>query len=180
MLKPAYAYKEELEKKFAEVVYNDDYFFYMGYPHGHEVPGINVTDYYYQWAIIGKGYEQDSWDTGDGHVIYCDDETRPIEKVIGYFAYQIQPEADTAMNFGLYSFDKGNPLVGHDVFRKMVELLLNHRRLEWRVIGGNPVEKNYDWFCKKYGGNKVTLHSAVKDPHGGYRDEHIYEILRDA
>ena len=45
-------------------------------------------------------------------------------------------------------------------------------------VGGNPVEKHYDKFCYRNGGNKVTLHNVVKDANGIYRDEHVYEILR--
>jgi hypothetical protein len=173
MLKPAYLYKEQLEKKFAEIMYNDDYFLYMGYAHGHELPKIEPKDNVYQWAIVSPERVTNVDEYGNI--------TEPVEipeKIIGWFAYQIQPETDTVLNFGLYSFDRGNPVIGLDVYRKMEELIFNHRRIEWRVIGGNPVVKYYDKFCEKYGGNKVTLHSVVKDQNGVYRDEHIYEILR--
>lgn len=95
------------------------------------------------------------------------------------FAYNVQPETNTAMNFGLYSFDRGNPLIGHDVFWKMQDLLTIYRRIEWRVVDGNPAMKNYDRFCWKHGGNKVTLHKCMKDCHGIFHDEHIYEIVKE-
>lgn len=173
MLKPAMLYKDELEKKFAEVMYDNDYFLYMGYAHGHELPKIGTFDNEYQWAIVSPK-----------RVTYVDeygDITEPTEipeKIIGWFAYRVQPETDTVLNFGLYSFDRGNPVIGEDVFYKMKELVEKHRRLEWRVIGGNPVIKHYDKFCWRNGGNKVTLHGVTKDHNGVYRDEHIYEILR--
>lgn len=154
MLKPAYLYKDELEKKFAEVMYDDDYFLYMGYAHGHGLPKIGTFDNEYQWAIVSK------------------------EKVIGWFAYRVQPETDTVFDFGLYSFNRGNPIIGKDVFCKMKELVKKHRRLEWRVIGGNPVIRHYDKFCCLNGGKRVTLHKVVKDTNGFYRDEHIYEIVK--
>ena len=154
MLKPAMLYKDELEKKFAEVMYDDDYFLYMGYAHGHELPKIGTFDNEYQWAIVSP----------------------KSEKIIGWFAYRVQPETDTVLNFGLYSFDRGNPIIGKDVFEKMEDLVFSHRRLEWRVIGGNPVIKHYDKFYERFLGNKVTLHDVTKDHNGIYRDEHIYEI----
>lgn len=168
MLKPAMLYKDELEKKFAEVMYDDDYFLYMGYAHGHELPKIGAFDNQYQWAIVSPEKFKLYGGMKSVHI---------SEKVIGWFAYQAQPETDTVLNFGLYSFDRGNPIIGEDVFCIMTELL-DHRRLEWRVIGGNPVIKHYDKFCWRNGGNKVTLHNVVKDRNGVYRDEHIYEILR--
>lgn len=156
MLKPALLYKEEVEKKFAEIMYDDDYFLYTGYAHSHELPNLEPADGVYQWAIINSKNE-----------------------VIGYLSYRIQPETDTAYNFGLYSFNRGNPIIGRDVFKKMEELVQNHRRVEWRVIGGNPVIKHYDRFCKKYKGNKVKLHSVTKDQSGKYRDEYWYEVLKE-
>ena len=154
MLKPACPYKEQLEKLFASIIYDDEYFFYSGYSHSHGLPKIELLDNIYQWVIVNND-----------------------DKVIGYFAYQISPETDTAMNFGLYSFDRGNPLIGYDVYHKMVELISKHRRIEWRMIDGNPVVRAYDHFCKKFSGNKVILHKVTKDNSGIYRDEHIYEIL---
>lgn len=177
MLKPAMAYKDQLDELFANVMYDDDYFLYMGYAHGHELPKIEPLDNIYQWAIVSKTYEQNCIETGRGQFIYYNDPTRPIDKVIGYFAYRYRPETDTVYNFGLYSFDKGNPIVGHDVFKKMEELCYQHHRVEWRVIDGNPVIRSYDKFCKRYGGNKITLHDVVRDMKGFYRDEHIYEIV---
>ena len=184
MLKPAYLYKEELEKKFAAVMYDDDYFLYMGYAHGHELPKIEPKDNVYQWAIISKGQKsiisqsELRPDTNNYNHILNREIKDTQDKVIGYFAYVYQPEADTVMNFGLYSFDRGNPTIGKDVFTKMKELVEKHRRIEWRVIGGNPVIRHYDKFCYMNGGRRVTLHNVIKDPNGIYRDEHIYEIVR--
>ena len=156
MLKPAILYKEEILEKFKECVYSEDYFLYAGYAHSHELPCLDLKDNVYQYAMVDKE-----------------------DKLIGYFAYQVQPETDTVLNFGLYSFDRGNPLVGLDLFNKMEELVNTYRRVEWRVIGGNPVIRHYDKFCKKHNGNKVTLHNVTRDLQGNFRDESIYEILRD-
>lgn len=99
-------------------------------------------------------------------------------KVVGYFAYSIQPSEDTVCNFSLYSFDKGNPIIGKDVFEEMERLVKSHRRIEWRMIGGNPVQRHYDKFCKRFDGNRIMLHDVCADPNGGYRNEYIYEIVR--
>lgn len=154
MLKPAFLYKDILEKKFIEYLYTDEYFFYSGYGTCNELPKIIPQDGHYQWAIVNNQ-----------------------EQVIGYFAYTIQGETDTVLNFGLYSFDKGNPLIGKDTFQKVEELIQEHRRIEWRMVGGNPVKKAYDNLCKRYNGNCVCLHQVTKDMHNKWHDEYIYEIL---
>jgi hypothetical protein len=157
MLGPAILYKNEIEKHFAEVMYSDDYFYYMGYVHGHELPKVEPADNVYQWAIVNKDNE-----------------------VIGWFAYRIDPTSDSVYNFGLYSFDKGNVLVGKDVFEKMEELITKHRRVEWRVIEGNPVIRSYDKLCQRHNGHKAVLHKVAKGPDGMYRNEYVYEILSES
>lgn len=155
MLKPALLFKDEIEKKFAEVMYDDDYFLYMGYAHGHELPKIEPKDNIYQWAIVNRD-----------------------NVVIGWLAYRVDPATDQVYNFGIYSFDRGNPIVGLDILRKLEELVTFYRRVEWRVVGGNPVVKYYDKFCKDHNGNKATFHATIKDPSGCFRDEHVYEIVK--
>ena len=86
---------------------------------------------------------------------------------------------DCVSNFGLYSFDKGNVVVGIDLFKEMERLVNRYHRVEWRMIGGNPVKKHYDRFCAKHGGNVVVLHDVVKDLEGNYLDEYIYEIVKE-
>ena len=155
MLKPAILYKEQLEHRLAEQLYTDEYFWYSGYGSCNELPIIKPQDSCFQWAIIGEN-----------------------ENVEGYFAYQIQPETDTVLNFGLYSFNGNGLYVVNSVLKKMNELVNEHRRVEWRMVGGNPIQEAYDRFCKKNGGNIVMLHQVTKDIHGKWHDEYIYEIVK--
>ncbi len=154
MLVPAIARKAELEQLFAERIYDDDMFLYNGYPHCNSIPDLTPKESIYRWAIVDSN------------------------KVIGYFTYYIETNSDNVCSFGLYSFDKGNPLIGIDVYRKMKDLVKTHRRIEWRMIGGNPVKKHYDKFLKRMNGRKVLLKKVVKDMHGRYHNEYIYEIVR--
>lgn len=155
MLVPAIARKAELEQLFAEHIYDDDMFLYNGYPHCNSIPDLTLKENIYRWAIVDSN------------------------KVIGYFTYYIETNSDNVCSFGLYSFDKGNPLIGIDVYRQMKALVKTHRRIEWRMIGGNPVKKHYDRFLKRMNGRKVLLKKVVKDMHGRYHNEYIYEIVRD-
>lgn len=153
MLVPAVTKKDELEGLFAQHAYTYEYFLYMGHRYAHELPDIRLEDGVFQFAIVD------------------------VNRVIGYFNYEIDPETDTASNFGLYSFCRGNPLIGIDVFKEMNRLVNSCRRVQWRMIGGNPVKRHYDRFCEKYGGNCVVLHDVLKSPEGAYVDEYIYEIV---
>jgi hypothetical protein len=155
MLKPAILYKDELLKKFAEFQYTERYFWYAGYGSCNELPIISSSDGKYQWAILDNK-----------------------ENLIGYFAYQIQTDTDTVLNFGLFSFET-NIVVAKDVFDKMNELVKEHRRIEWRMVGDNPVQRNYDKFCKDNNGNIVHLHKVTKDTHNNWHDEYIYEIVKE-
>lgn len=155
MLKPAILYKQELEKLFAEKIYTEDFFYYVGYPQYFEIPEIKVRENDYQWAIL-------------------DD-----DKVIGYFAYRIELYTDNVYSFGLISFDKGNIKLARDVYNKLTELINKHHRVEWRAIQGNPAIRGYTRFCKKYNGCILTYRDAVKDTDGNYRNEYVFEVVKE-
>lgn len=156
MLKPAILYKDELLRLFSEEIYTEEYFLYVGFPYAHSLPEIDTADNYKRFAILNSE-----------------------EEVIGYLSYHIDISVDCVSSFGLYSFDKGNPTVGKDLFTEMERLVQNHHRIEWRMVGGNPVERSYDKFCKKHNGKKFVLTDTVRDLHGKYRNCAIYEIITD-
>ena len=167
MLVPAIFYKREIEKQFAWRMYDDDMFYYQGYAHGHEMTEIEPQDNVYQWAIMGYSLRSCGY-------------TQPI----GYFAYRIDPATDNVYNFGLYSFDKGNALIGHDVFKKMEKLIEEHHRVEWRCVGGNKALRGYEIFLKRtamkspfYMVRTHTMTDVTKDNQGNYHDEHVFEIV---
>lgn len=155
MLVPAILYKEEIEKAFAKDLYTEKYFYYNGYAHCNGLPEIRTEDNLYQYAMVDSR-----------------------KKLIGYLSYWVSTTDDCVYNFGLYSFDKGNPIVGKDLFSKMEELVARFHRVEWKMIGGNPVKKHYDRFCTKHNGNVVRLNDVCKDADGNYHDEYIYEIIK--
>lgn len=155
MLVPAILYKEDIIKEFQKLYYTDDMLFETGCleqwcPNISDMPKEGRFDY----AITNEN------------------------KLIGYLSYQIDYYTSKAYNFGLMSFDRGNPIIGKDLFEKLKELVSTMHRVEWRMVGGNPVEKHYDKFCKKYNGNKHILKDSIKDKNGKYRDDIIYEIVK--
>lgn len=154
MLEPAIAHKEELIALFSQVIYTEDFYLFSGYPHDTSLPNCDKNDaYWYRYAIM------------DG------------KNCIGYLSYYVDPVLDCVKNFGLYSFDRGNFIVGRDLFRKMEELANQFHRIEWCVIEGNPVIKHYDKFCKRHGGRKIELRDSTKDNAGRFRNSYTYEIV---
>lgn len=157
MLVPAVLYKDEIKRKMLEYKYTNDMMYYSGWL-GDSIPNIdddsedNCT---VQYAIV------------DG------------DNLIGYFTYMMDWYTSCASCFGLFSFDRGNKIIGLDVRREMKKIIkeYNVHRISWRMVSGNPVERHYDKFCDKYGGKKFVLTDAIRDRAGNYHDDIIYEII---
>lgn len=157
MLVPAVLYKDEIKRKILEYKYTNDMMYYSGWL-GDSIPNIdddsedNCT---VQYAIV------------DG------------DNLIGYFTYMMDWYTSCASCFGLFSFDRGNKIIGLDVRREMEKIIkeYNVHRISWRMVSGNPVERHYDRFCDKYGGKKFVLTDAIRDRAGNYHDDIIYEII---
>ena len=158
MLVPAIIYKDDICKAFRKYAFTDDMIYYIGHL-GSSVPTIEeeCDGGLYQYAIVDNN------------------------KLIGYFGYRIDWYSSCARNFGLFSFDRNNRIVGIDIFRELKKIINEYHihRIEWRMVGGNPVEKHYDKFCNKYHGKKFILTDAIKDRFGKFHDDIIYEIICD-
>ena len=156
MLVPAELYKYEIEKQMKLNSYTDEMLYYSGCVGGYNFE-LNDDNYgEHKYAIIDSN-----------------------DKLIGFFAYNIDYYCRKAWNFGLYSFDKGKPVIGFDVFRQLNKLITEYKlhKITWRMIGGNPVGKHYDKFCFKNLGAKHYLKDEIKDKYGNYHDDIIYEII---
>ena len=158
MLEPAMLHKEAILNGLKKRIYEDEMLYYSGW-NGYTLPEISneVDGGEYRFAIL------------DG------------DKVIGYFCYTYDMHSKCLRNFGLYSFDKGNPIIGKDILYEIKRIIKEYQphRMEWRMISGNPVEKHYDKFCKRYNGRKFVLTDVFKDRYGNYHNDVIYEIVFD-
>ena len=159
MLKPAMIYKEAIINGMKQHIYDDEMTFYSGW-NGYTIPEISneFDGCDYRFAIL------------DG------------DKVIGYFCYTYDMHSKCLSNFGLYSFDRGNPIIGKDILYEIKRIIKEYQphRMEWHMVGGNPVEKHYDKFCKRYNGRKFVLTDVFKDRYGDYHNDVIYEIIFDS
>ena len=156
MLKPALLYKEQLQEELTKHNYTEDMIYYTGYL-GHSLINIaeNNDGDLYQYAIVEN------------------------DKLIGYFTYHVNWYDSCASRFGLFAFDRNNRIIGVDVYKELKKLINDYHihRIEWYMISGNPVERHYDNFCKKYNGKKLVLTDALKDRCGKYHNSVIYEII---
>lgn len=157
MLVPAILHKEQIKKEFQKHYYTTDMLYETG---GIEnwIPQIAECpeSWQFQYAIVDNN-----------------------KKLIGYLGYSVDWYVSKVYNFGLFSFDRGNVLVGKDVFDKLEELVKTFHRVEWRAVGGNPACRGYDRFIKKHNGNKHILKDSIKDKSGKYHDDIIYEIVSE-
>ena len=149
--------KDEILKEFQKLHYTDDLMYEVGGCDNY-MPQIleEPRKENYQYAIVNSD-----------------------AKLIGYVSYEIDWYSSQAYRFGLMSFDRGNVLVGKELFNILSHLIndLNLHRIEWCVVSGNPAERSYDKFCKKYNGQKMTFRDYFKDRKGKYHDSKVYEII---
>lgn len=156
MLVPAIIHKNQIAAEMQKLYYTDNMLYLTGSrrnwnPDIQEEPDEGA----YQFAIIDKN------------------------KLIGYLCYYIDWYGSCANRFGLVSFDKGNSTIGVDVYKTIRHLIDDYKlhRIEFRMVGGNPVENHYDNICNHFGGTKHILRDAIKDYQGNYHDDIIYEII---
>ena len=157
MIKPAICYKEQLEKVLTEYFYSDEMMFYMGCL---ENRLLEISD-----------------ENNGGQVQLAVTDSK--EKLIGYIAYWVDYYSSSATGFGAFSFERGNPIMGKELFNTLEKLIKTMHRVEFRAVEGNPAIKGYDRFLKRHEdiGKKLVLTDDFKDTEGRYRDTYIYEFV---
>lgn len=158
MLKPAMLYKEELEKKFAEILYTERFFFLNGYRYGNDIPLIKPENDNFQWAIV---FDKDG-----------------KEEVKGFLEYHIDAFNDCVHHICLVSFEQGNARVVAEACRKMKEVYESHHKIMWCGIAGNHANRFYQRICRKHGGSWFVRRDDTRDYSTGKRtDSYLYEII---
>lgn len=157
MLKPAICYKTELESALREYFYTDDMMFYQGCINSYLIEiADKAEDGHYQYAVVD----------GDS-------------KLIGYIGYRIDYYSSCAYSFGAFSFDRGNPIIGKELFDLLERLVKQYHRVEFRAVSGNPAVKGYDKFLERHKdvGYKHVFKDEFRDLQGKYHDAYLYEFV---
>lgn len=157
MIKPAICFKEEIEKALAEYFYSEEMFFYRGCLENRLL------------AVY------DNSDDGLIQLAVLDDK----ENLIGFIEFTMNHYSSCASDFGAFSFDKGNPIMGKELFTLFEELLKTVHRLTFSAIEGNPATRGYDHFLQRHKdiGNKHVFIDTIKDRKGNYRNSYLYEFV---
>lgn len=157
MIKPAICFKDEIEKALRSYFYTDDMMYYCGC---NDSDLINVLDHSsngdYQYAVTGKD-----------------------DRLIGYIGFSVDYYSSCAYNLGAFSFDRGNPIMGKELFGIMEKMVERLHRVEFRAVEGNPAIKGYDKFLERHSdmGRKLVFRDAMKDTLGVYHDTYLYEFI---
>lgn len=161
MLVPAVLFKDKIEELSKKMMYDDNMFYDSGTVDPHSI-----------------SIQRDQKDSGSSRFEYAIP-TRDGE-LIGWFRYFINWYNRQLYLAGLTNLvGKPNPIIGYDIYHEVVRAtrLYKIHRIEFRMIGGNHVQRTYDKICKRCHGTKFVLKDVFRDRCGEYHDEIIYELI---
>ena len=159
MLELAYANQQELTKKFLEISFVDKYKYF------------DFTNFINYELNLSK----DSWSSLE-YVSKKDNE------IIGYLRASINRSAGFVSSLGVANFGDKNIEFAKDFYRFLEDLFMkfDFYKIRFDVVIGNPAEKMYDRFIKRYGGRIIGTY--IKDTKlwtGEYCDVKSYEIFKE-
>jgi hypothetical protein len=158
MLELAYANREELQKKFLEIAFQEKYKYYNFTPY---------TDYEYKasdssWASLEFVSKKDGI-------------------IIGYLSAKIAREINAITSLKVVNFYDKNIEFSRDFHRFLTDLFVKYcfRKINFCVAIGNPAEQMYDKYIRKYNGRIVGIYrDDTKLWDDQYCDVKLYEIMR--
>ena len=134
----------------------------------------------YQWYYSGIGLNEFSIPIEATSRHFAS--TTANGKLIGYISYQIDQSTYAALNFGIISFDMGNPEFIKDV-RKVIRAIFERHgmnKLEFFAYADSPHLRGYRKLIKRFGGHEVgTLHDTTRLSDGKLHDTVIFEIMAE-
>lgn len=157
MLDLAIKYESELQKLFADISLDEKYKFLYGMSYREKYKASETTWTMHEFVSIHNG------------------------EVIGYLKYNLDRDSNMAYGMQIVNFsNKGNYYFSKDMMQFLKDIFekFRFRKLRFCCFVGNPIEKMYDEYIKKFGGRIVGLEreeSKLLD--GLYYDLKLYEIL---
>lgn len=160
MLKLAYTYQDKLNQAYNSIIFQNKYKYY------------NCDNFWYYTKEASK----DSWNNIEFVSVDKND------NVIGYLGAGILRSADKVSNLAIMNFYDINATFSRDLYQFLNDLFtkFNFRKIEFFVVIGNPAEKMYDKYIKKYGGRITGIkRESTKLQDNKYYDIKEYEIFRE-
>lgn len=161
MLDLAHKYEDEIRVKMFDTWYDEKYKFY------------HSSVYHDIYSLDGNNGDWDS-----RQFVSLD----AAGTVIGLIGYGIDRTTEIANGFGAINFSDNRITFGIDLAKVIDDIFckFNMRKLEFSVVGGNPIENSYDKMVSKYGGHIAgVLKQHCKLVDNKYCDNKMYEIFKD-
>lgn len=160
MLKLAYTYRDKLNSLYQNIVFDNKYKYY------------NCVDY---WGYEIKLNEDSYLDIS---MVSVDEE----DNVRGFLRASIDRVTNKVSALAVINFHNANVVFAKDLYQFLKELFekFNFYKIEFSVVVGNPIEKMYDKYIQKYGGQIIgTFRLTTRLQDGELADMKYYEIFRD-
>lgn len=156
MLKAAQLYSEQLKIKFLEIAYDKKYMFYnSGWSEEYKPSDDNWGQHEFV-SLVGN-------------------------EVIGYIKYDINQRSNNITNMRIINFSDNKIAFSKDVLKVIKDIFFKYKynKINFGVFIGNPAEKIYNKFIKKYGGKVIgTYKEETKLLDGNFYDLKVYEVFK--
>lgn len=154
-------YEEEIRTKLYEVWYDEKYQYYFCDSTRRDFVLDNNSDRYITraFAVLGNS-----------------------DELIGLISYCVDIEMEVVQCFGAINFSDDKFTFGKAIYQTIYDCFVKYKInvLEWNVVCGNPIERNYDRLCKKFGGRVIGIRKRrYRALTGEVHDDKSYEILRE-
>ena len=157
MLEIATKHETELQRLFADIAFDEKFKFFHGASWTEKYKASESTWATHEFVSVKDG------------------------NVVGYLKYSIDRDSNTAYKMAAVNFShKGIPCFSKDFMQFLIDIFekFRFRKLKFCCYVGNPIEKMYDKYIKKYGGRIVGIEKEEsKLIDGLYYDLKLYEIL---
>lgn len=160
MLKNIYEYELELQDEYRKSILDPYFNFWAGsyWSEKLSIPDSTYSDL--MFVSVGKN-----------------------NKVFGYFKASIDRSANNVTRLGIMNFTKNkmNMTFNRD-FANFLDSLFsvyNLNKIVFTVVVGNPVEKMYDRYIKKYNGRIIGISKKDVFINGKLYDNKYYEIFKE-
>lgn len=104
------------------------------------------------------------------------------DNIRGFLRANIDRSPNKVSCLGVVNFYETNVVFAKDLYQFLKDLFEKFKfyKIEFCVVIGNPIEKMYDKYIQKYGGNIVGIfRKSVRLQGGEFADIKHYEIFRD-
>lgn len=101
--------------------------------------------------------------------------------ILGYMEYNIDYYTSVVSDIRIVSFET-TATFGRDLMQMIDDIFTkyNINKIEFEMVGGNPVERHYRKFIDVYHGREIGVYKqSIRFPNGEYHDSVMFEMFRE-